>query len=56
VALIAEGRSDSAIARALDSSAVAVRNHVTGAFRKLGVSLPADDDRRFLTVLRFLHP
>jgi DNA-binding NarL/FixJ family response regulator len=54
VALIAGGRSDSAIARILDISAAVVQKHVTDALCKLGLSSSAADDR-VLAVLRYLR-
>jgi DNA-binding NarL/FixJ family response regulator len=53
--LMAEGRSNSAIAHALTITASAVEKHVNSIFTKLNL-LPADDDhRRVLAVLRFLR-
>ena len=53
--LMAEGRSNSAIALALHISGSAVEKHVNNIFAKLGL-LPADSDhRRVLAVLRFLQ-
>ncbi|MFI6298592.1 LuxR C-terminal-related transcriptional regulator [Nonomuraea sp. NPDC050790] len=53
--LIAEGRSNSAVARALSISEAAVGKHVAGVFAKL--DLPATDDvnRRVLAVLAYLR-
>jgi DNA-binding NarL/FixJ family response regulator/DNA-binding SARP family transcriptional activator len=54
LALMAEGRSSSAIAHTLAMPARAVDEHVTGVFRKLGLSPSAGDNRRVLAVLRYL--
>ena len=52
--LMAEGRSNSAIARALVVSDGAVEKHINNIFAKLGLP-PADQDhRRVLAVLRYL--
>jgi DNA-binding NarL/FixJ family response regulator len=53
--LMAEGRSNSAIATGLNISGSAVEKHVNSIFTKLDL-LPADNDhRRVLAVLRFLQ-
>jgi DNA-binding NarL/FixJ family response regulator len=53
--LMAEGRSNGAIAAALVVSDGAVEKHVSSIFTKLGL-LPADSDhRRVLAVLRYLE-
>jgi DNA-binding NarL/FixJ family response regulator len=55
LALMAEGRSNTAIAGALVLSDAAVAKNVTGIFTKLGLP-PADhDNRRILAVLKYLH-
>ena len=55
LALMAEGRSNAAIASALVVSDGAVEKHVTNIFTKLDL-LPADQDhRRVLAVLRWLE-
>jgi DNA-binding NarL/FixJ family response regulator len=55
LSLIAEGRSNSAIAAALFVSDSAVNKHINSIFTKLDLS-PADSDhRRVLAVLRFLE-
>jgi DNA-binding NarL/FixJ family response regulator len=55
LALMAEGRSNAAIAAALVVSDGAVEKHVTNIFTKLDL-LPADEDhRRVLAVLRWLE-
>lgn len=54
LALMAEGRSNPAIARSLVVSDKAVEKHVSNIFAKLGLP-PADDDhRRVLAVLRWV--
>jgi DNA-binding NarL/FixJ family response regulator len=53
--LMAEGRSNSAMAAALVVSERAVEKHVTAIFSKLGLPLAADDHRRVLAVLMFLR-
>jgi DNA-binding NarL/FixJ family response regulator len=53
--LMAEGRTNAAVASALVVSEGAVEKHVSSIFLKLGLS-PADSDhRRVLAVLRFLE-
>jgi DNA-binding NarL/FixJ family response regulator len=54
LALMAEGRSNRAIARALVVSERAVEKHVTSIFTKLNLSPAAEDHRRVLAVLAFL--
>ena len=55
LALMAEGRSNSAIAGSLVISDKAVEKHVGHIFTRLGL-LPSDDDhRRVLAVLRYLE-
>jgi len=54
LALMAEGRSNAAIAGALVVSEGAVEKHINSIFAKLGLA-PADSDhRRVLAVLRYL--
>lgn len=55
LALVAEGRSNSAIAQRLYVSEAAVAKHVTGVYTKLGLSPDADDHRRVLAALTFLR-
>ncbi|WP_052422967.1 helix-turn-helix transcriptional regulator [Nonomuraea candida] len=55
LALIAEGRSNSAVARALSITEAAVGKHVAGVFAKLGIPATADDNRRVLAVLAYLR-
>jgi DNA-binding NarL/FixJ family response regulator len=52
--LMAEGRSNSAIATALFLSAGSVEKYVTSIFGKLGLSPSDGDNRRVLAVLRYL--
>jgi DNA-binding NarL/FixJ family response regulator len=54
LALMAEGRSNRAIADALVVSERAVEKHVTNIFAKLNLPLAAEDHRRVLAVLAFL--
>lgn len=55
LALMAEGRSNTAIARTLVLTYGAVEKHVTGIFTKLGLPPSEDDHRRVLAVLRYLR-
>jgi len=52
--LMAEGRSNAAIAAELVVTERAVEKHVTGIFSKLDLTTSSDDHRRVLAVLRFL--
>jgi DNA-binding NarL/FixJ family response regulator len=52
--LMAEGRSNGAIAAELVVSERAVEKHVTGIFSKLELGPSSEDHRRVLAVLRFL--
>jgi DNA-binding NarL/FixJ family response regulator len=54
LALMAEGRSNAAIAAELVVTERAVEKHVTGIFSKLGLTTSSEDHRRVLAVLRFL--
>jgi DNA-binding NarL/FixJ family response regulator len=54
LALMAEGRSNQAIAHTLVISERAVEKHVTSIFAKLNLPLAAEDHRRVLAVLAFL--
>jgi DNA-binding NarL/FixJ family response regulator len=56
LALMAEGRSNQAIARALVVSEGAVEKHVTNIFTKLDLPPTEYDHRRVLAVLRWLQP
>ena len=55
LALMAEGRSNEAIARRLSVSERAVEKHVTSIFDKLGLTPAPEDHRRVLAVLTFLR-
>jgi DNA-binding NarL/FixJ family response regulator len=52
--LMAEGRSNAAIAQALVVSPGTVEKHVAAIFGKLGLPDSQDDNRRVLAVLRYL--
>jgi DNA-binding NarL/FixJ family response regulator len=52
--LMAEGRSNAAIAAELVVTERAVEKHVTGIFSKLELTSSSEDHRRVLAVLRFL--
>jgi DNA-binding NarL/FixJ family response regulator len=55
IALMAEGRSNLAISEQLVMTERAVEKHVTSIFRKFGLMPAAEDHRRVLAVLTFLH-
>ncbi|MEV0417949.1 helix-turn-helix transcriptional regulator [Streptosporangium canum] len=55
LALIAEGRSNGAIARALSITEAAVGKHVASVFVKLELPATQDDNRRVLAVLAYLR-
>jgi DNA-binding NarL/FixJ family response regulator len=55
LALMAEGRSNSAIAQALVVSSGAVEKHINNIFAKLGLAPAEHDHRRVLAVLRYLN-
>ena len=55
LALMAEGRSNTAIAQRLFVTEKAVSKHTTSIFTKLGLSPSEDDNRRVLAVLAFLN-
>jgi DNA-binding NarL/FixJ family response regulator len=55
LALMAEGRSNSAIAQRLFVTEKAVGKHTTGIFAKLDLTLANDDNRRVLAVLAYLN-
>ena len=54
LALVAEGRSNRAIAKQLYLSSRAVERHVQAIFQKLGLPDSEDDNRRVLAVLALL--
>ena len=55
LALMAEGRSNRAIADRLVVTERAVQKHITRIFQKLGLTASDDDHRRVLAVLAFLR-
>ncbi|HEX9342658.1 MAG TPA: response regulator transcription factor [Actinomycetota bacterium] len=55
LSLMAEGRSNAAIATTLVIGAGAVEKHVAGIFAKLGMPPSEDDNRRVLAVLAYLN-
>jgi DNA-binding NarL/FixJ family response regulator len=55
LALMAEGRSNHAIARELVVTERAIEKHVTSIFAKLGLSSAEDGHRRVLAVLQYLN-
>jgi len=55
LSLMAEGRSNRAIAKALFVTEGAVEKHVRSIFGKLGLAQAEDDHRRVLAVLTYLH-
>ena len=54
LALMAQGRSNAAIAQTLVVSAGTVEKHVAAVFGKLGLAASEDANRRVLAVLRYL--
>jgi DNA-binding NarL/FixJ family response regulator len=55
LALMAEGRSNAAIAESLVVTPGAVEKHITNIFAKLGLAACDDDHRRVLAVLAYLR-
>jgi DNA-binding NarL/FixJ family response regulator len=55
LALMAEGRSNSAIAQRMFVTEKAVGKHSTSIFAKLDLALSDDDNRRVLAVLAYLN-
>jgi DNA-binding NarL/FixJ family response regulator len=55
LALMAEGRTNNAIARELVVTSGAVEKHVSSIFGKLGLPASNDDHRRVLAVLAFMR-
>jgi DNA-binding NarL/FixJ family response regulator len=55
LALMAEGRSNAAIAQRLFVTEKAVSKHAAGIFAKLDLALSDDDNRRVLAVLAYLQ-
>jgi DNA-binding NarL/FixJ family response regulator len=56
LALMAEGRSNGAIAATLVISERAVEKYIASIFSKFGLAPSDSDHRRVLAVLRYLHP
>jgi DNA-binding NarL/FixJ family response regulator len=54
LALMAQGRSNAAIARSLSVSEKAVVRHVSNIYDELGLPVAEDDHRRVLAVMRYL--
>lgn len=54
--LMAEGRSNAAIAKTLFISEAAVAKNITGIFNKLDLIAAGDSNRRVQAVLRYLRP
>jgi DNA-binding NarL/FixJ family response regulator len=55
LSLMAEGRSNAAIAARLFISEKAVSKHAAGIFANLGLALSDDDNRRVLAVITYLN-
>ncbi len=55
LSLMAEGRSNGAIARRLMVSERAIEKHISSIFLKLGLSPSDTDHRRVLAVLEYLR-
>ena len=55
LALMAEGRSNQGISRALWLSPKTVETHIRGAFAKLGIKEAPENNRRVLAVLAYLR-
>ena len=55
LALMAEGRSNAAIAQRLFVTEKAISKHAAGIFAKLDLALSEDDNRRVLAVLAYLE-
>ncbi len=55
LALMAEGRSNAAIANRLFITEKAVSKHINNIFTKLGLPPSEDDNRRVLAVLAYLN-
>ncbi len=53
--LMAQGRSNAAIAAGLVVTDKAVGKHINNIFSKLGLPMAGDDNRRVLAVLRYLQ-
>jgi DNA-binding NarL/FixJ family response regulator len=55
LALMAEGRSNAAVARQLRVTDAAIGKHITSIFTKLDLASAGDDNRRVLAVLAYLR-
>jgi DNA-binding NarL/FixJ family response regulator len=55
LALMAEGRSNAAIAQRLFIAEKSVSKHAAGIFTRLGLEISDDDNRRVLAVLAYLN-
>lgn len=55
LSLMAEGRSNQAISRAMNLSTKSIEGHVRNIFSKLNLMTTPDDHRRVLAVLTYLH-
>jgi DNA-binding NarL/FixJ family response regulator len=55
LALMAEGRSNAAIAQRMTVTERAVAKHIASIFHKLGLQVSEDDNRRVLAVLAYLN-
>lgn len=55
LSLMAQGRSNAGIGEALVVTENAVSKHINSIFTKLDLPLAADDNRRVLAVLKYLH-
>jgi DNA-binding NarL/FixJ family response regulator len=55
LALMAQGRSNAAIAKELVITGRAVEKHISGIFLKLDIAPSTDDHRRVMAVLRYLN-
>jgi DNA-binding NarL/FixJ family response regulator len=53
--MLAQGRSNSAIARALNCSAKTLESHIRSIFTKLDLAEHPDEHRRVVAVVRWLH-
>lgn len=56
LSLIAQGRSNAAIASALTISAGVVEKHVASVFAKLGLAPSDNDNRRVIAAIKYLEP
>ena len=54
--LMAEGRTNSAIAATLHISTGSAEKHIASIFAKLALDSVPEDNRRVLAVLRYLNP